>query len=138
MIKARPRVVFDTNVIISSLWGGYPRKVIDMWQGDRIAAITTLDILDEYMNVIKRFHPDPEIEEEFLLLFSDPRKNLFVKPAYSVNIIKDDPADNKFLSGAVAGNAGYIISGDKHLLVLGQYKKTKIMTPKDFVLMNSK
>ncbi len=138
MIKSRPRVVFDTNVIISSLWGGYPRKVIDMWQGDRIAAITTLEILAEYMNVIKRFNPDPEIEEEFLLLFADPHKTFFVKPAYGVNIIKDDPADNKFLSGAVAGNADYIISGDKHLLVLGQYKKTKIMIPKDLVLMSSK
>ncbi len=138
MIKARPRVVFDTNVIISSLWGGYPRKVIDIWQGDRIAAITTLEILAEYMNVSKRFNLDPEVEEEFLLLFSDPQKTFFVKPASSVNIIGDDPADNKFLSGAVAGNAGYIISGDKHLLVLGQYKKIKILTPKDFVLMNSK
>ena len=137
MKQPRVRVILDTNVLISSLWGGYPRKIIDMWQDGRIVLITTLDILAEYMDVIKRFNPEPEIEEEFLLLFMDAGKTLFVKPAYNVDIIKDDPDDNKFLADAMAGNADYIISGDRHLLHLGKYGNTLILTPRDFALMNS-
>ena len=66
-----------------------------------------------------------------------PEKTLFAKPAYNVDIIKDDPGDNKFLAGATAGNAGCIISGDRHLLNLGKHEKTLILTPRDFALMNS-
>lgn len=137
MKRARTSVIIDINDVISSLWGGYPRKVIDMWQAGRMTLVTTLDILSEYFDVIRRFNPAPEIEEEFLLLFMDVEKTLFVKPVSNVEVIRDDPDDNKFLAGAEAGNADCIISGDRHLLKLGRHKKAMILSPKDFFLLNS-
>jgi predicted nucleic acid-binding protein len=47
-------------------------------------------------------------------------------------VIHDDPSDDKFLEAAVAGNASYIISGDKHLLRLSEFQGIQILKPRDF------
>jgi putative PIN family toxin of toxin-antitoxin system len=44
-------------------------------------------------------------------------------------IVKKDPSDDKFLHCATAGNAGFIITGDKHLMDLGSYGSIKIIPP---------
>jgi predicted nucleic acid-binding protein len=48
-------------------------------------------------------------------------------------VIHDDPSDDKFLEAAVAGEASYIISGDKHLLKLSEYQGIQILKPRDFI-----
>lgn len=55
-----------------------------------------------------------------------------------LNVVKDDPDDDKFLAAAFLGNADYVISGDKHLLNLKTYKNIKIIEPSEFVkLLNN-
>ena len=44
-----------------------------------------------------------------------------------------DPKDDKFLELAVNGQAEYLITGDKDLLVLHPFKETKILSTKDFI-----
>jgi uncharacterized protein len=51
----------------------------------------------------------------------------------SIDDFYNDPDDNKFLGCASAADAAYIISGDKHLLRLIQFKEIKILNPKDFL-----
>jgi predicted nucleic acid-binding protein len=41
--------------------------------------------------------------------------------------------DDKFIRCALAGKAKWIISGDRHLLVLKTYQKIKILTPSAFL-----
>ena len=48
-------------------------------------------------------------------------------------MIDDDPDDDKFIECAVASRAGFIVSGDKHLLKLKEYKRIKIMKAADFL-----
>jgi predicted nucleic acid-binding protein len=48
-------------------------------------------------------------------------------------IIVDDP-DNRILECAVAGQADFIISGDKHLLNLKNFQGINIVTPADFLV----
>jgi predicted nucleic acid-binding protein len=48
-------------------------------------------------------------------------------------VIQDDPADNKFLACAVAGNADYIVSGDRDLFTLKQYQGAAILPPHAFL-----
>jgi rRNA-processing protein FCF1 len=50
-----------------------------------------------------------------------------------VEVIKDDPEDNKFLSCALEGEADYIVTGDAHLKRLREYKGVKIITPRSFI-----
>ena len=50
-----------------------------------------------------------------------------------LNIIKEDPDDNIFLECALECEADFIISGDKHLLKLKEFKGIKIIKAKDFL-----
>lgn len=50
-----------------------------------------------------------------------------------INLIKDDPQDNKFLECALEGKAKFIISGDDHLLALKEYGQILIVTPAAFL-----
>jgi len=50
-----------------------------------------------------------------------------VRPKEKVSVVKKDPTDNKFLECALAANADYIMSGDKHLLELREFRNIKII-----------
>jgi len=54
----------------------------------------------------------------------DPKEHFF---------IVEDPSDNKFIDCAVAGNANYIITNDRHLLKINSFRDISIITPKEFL-----
>ena len=60
-------------------------------------------------------------------------KTVLAIPKTKVNAVKDDPDDNKFIEAALEGKADYIISQDKHLLKLKEFRKIKIIIPDEFV-----
>jgi putative PIN family toxin of toxin-antitoxin system len=57
----------------------------------------------------------------------------FVEAPSVADVIKEHLADNKFLDCALAGNADYIVSGDRHLLKVVSYRKTGIVTVSNFL-----
>lgn len=61
------------------------------------------------------------------------RASKIVAPQQKLNIIKQDPDDNVILECAIEGKAGYIVSGDRHLLALKQYRGIKIITARQFI-----
>ena len=50
-----------------------------------------------------------------------------------VDVIQDDPADNHVLACAKDARADFVISGDRHLLKLGEYEKIKVLTATNFL-----
>lgn len=48
-------------------------------------------------------------------------------------IVTADPDDDVFLHCAVAAGASHVVSGDHHLLGLGQYAGIPILTIRDFL-----
>ena len=128
-----PIVVIDTNILISSLWGGKPRQIIDLWAKRKIMCAVSPDILEEYTQVLARFNPTAQDMDEFITLFLNPSCTILVKPKIKLNIIKQDPSDNKFIECAVAAKVNYITSGDKALLEVKNYKKIKIITAGKFL-----
>lgn len=49
-----------------------------------------------------------------------------------LDLIREDPSDNKFLECAVESNADYIVTGDTRLIKVKNYKKTKTVSVKQF------
>ena len=128
------KVVIDTNVFVSSFFGGNPRKIIDLWKDGRITLCLSGAILDEYTDVLQRIGLEDEQElEELLTLFSRGFNILFTTKTPSLKLVRNDPDDNKFVECAVALKAGVIISGDKGLLALKGYMGIKIVTPQKFL-----
>lgn len=128
------RVVIDTNIFVSSFFGGKPRKIIDLWKEGKITLCLSKDILNEYIEVLHRIGLQDEVElEELLSLFAKSFNILFTTKTPRIKVVKDDPDDDKFIECAVALKAEVIITGDKAIEVIGEYINIKILTPQQFL-----
>ena len=56
-----------------------------------------------------------------------------VTPAVQLDVIKEDPPDNRILECGVAAGVDYIVSGDNDLLRLGRYDSIRILSVSDFL-----
>ena len=127
-------VVFDTNVLISStLWhGSVAQKLLFNLIRKEVKIFTSKAILSEYQKVLKRDfdYSDEEIVSlmEKILSFAT-----LVEPEIKVNVIKDDPEDNKVIECAIESSATFIITYDNHLLKLQNYKGIKIIKPEEII-----
>lgn len=109
-----PRVVLDTNILISAhVFKGKPAAIVDLAQTDKIIAVSSEPLLAELYGVLanKFLYPKPRLD----LLDSDLRGFLqIVHPTQTLDVVDDEP-DNRLLEAAVAGDCGYIVTGDKLL-----------------------
>ena len=133
------RAVVDTNLIISGTASAssVPYHLLEAWRRNEYILVTSVPILAEVKEVFER----EDIQAHFHIT-SDQAKNVietFTKQAFvtpgelEVNVVKDDPDDNKFIAAAIEGSASYIISGDRHLLDIKEYEGIKIMKARNFL-----
>ncbi len=128
------KVVIDTNIFVSSFFGGNPKKVIDLWKNERITLCLSNAILDEYIDVLRRIGMKDEYElEELLSFFSRGFNILFTTKTPKIKIIKNDPDDDKFIECAAALKADAVITGDREMLAIKEYMGIKILTPQQFL-----
>ena len=124
------RVVIDTNVFVSSFFGGNPKRIIDFWKDEEIALCLSKDVLDEYIDVLQRIGLKDEYEiKELLSLLAKGFNILFTMKTPKIRAVEDDPENNKFIECAVALKAEVIITGDKALRTMGKYMGIEIFTP---------
>jgi uncharacterized protein len=124
------QTVLDTNVLVSSLlFSGEMSHLVSSWKARKFLPVFSHDTFDEFRRVLAypKFSFTPQ-EIDALLQYE-------VLPFCEVVDIEDeiigvcrDRADDKFLSCAVAAKADYIVSGDKDLLVLGNFRDIPIIT----------
>jgi len=128
-------VVIDTNVIVSAAKStdGNPAQIFEMLLLEEITNFTTEEIIEEIKDVLARPRIKLNLVEQKFVLNNFEKFSKKISTSSKFDIIKDDPADNKFLECAVDSKADYIISGDNHLLKLKEFKGIKIITPAEFV-----
>ncbi|PIN94127.1 putative toxin-antitoxin system toxin component, PIN family [Candidatus Pacearchaeota archaeon CG10_big_fil_rev_8_21_14_0_10_31_24] len=134
------RVTFDTNVLVSAtFWNGASSKLMEMAQICDINLVLSDDILNEYFRVLDYEEIKDKIKDKNLEIKESMMGILnlveIVSPKNRIDIIKEDPSDNIILECALEGKVDYIISQDKHLLKLKEFKGIKIVKPEDFLLM---
>jgi putative PIN family toxin of toxin-antitoxin system len=125
-------VVVDTNVLISALVGhGKPRSLLTKLIAEHLL-VTSLEMLAEFADVLSRekFRELKSTQvNAFLSIMSN--KATVVKVKQHLRIIAEDPDDDMVLSTAFAGKADYVVTGDKHLLNLREFRGISIVTVKD-------
>lgn len=128
------KVVIDTNVFVSSFFGGIPRKIISLWKNDEIVLCLSQGIIEEYLEVLNRLGLKEKSEIENLTkLFAEGYNAVFTAKTPNIEVVKDDPENNKFLECAVALDCKIIVSSDKHLLELRKYIDIEILSPREFI-----
>lgn len=127
------KVVVDTNVFVSSFFGGNPRKIVDLWKSGQLTLCLSRPIIDEYVEVLQRLGLKNEQElSELLSLFAYGFHVLFSAKTPELHLVEEDPDDDKFIECAVALKADFVISGDKALIAIQDYMGIRIVTPKEF------
>jgi uncharacterized protein len=136
------RVVVDTNVIISRFVtpGGSVARIYDQWQQHAFELIVSEPIIAEYRRVLAYRHVRTihGMTDDDIASVAGEIRNLAVvvapAPLPSI-VIRDDPKDDIFLACALAGAADLIVSGDRHLLRLGDFEGVPILAPAAFLAL---
>ena len=124
------RIVLDSNIYIAAfLAKGLASDILKLGYKGEIEIFTSEEILDEVKDKLVNKGKLEKIYVEQLLL--QVKKSIkIVKPIKRLDVVKEDPDDNKILECAVESEANLIVSMDKHLIKLKSYKGTGIVHPK--------
>ena len=125
-------MVLDTNVLLSStLWDkSESQKLLFRLIKSGADIFCSREILDEYERVLKR---DFEYGDEEAGYIRDKILSFakLVEPGERLEIVKNDPSDDRILECAVAASADYLITYDKHLLKLKQFRGIMVVKPEE-------
>ncbi len=132
------KVVIDTNVFISSFFGGIPRQIINQWKEGHIILCLSQEIVEEYLEVLNRLGLKDKNEIlKLTKLFAEGYNSIFTATTPALFVVEEDPDDNKFIECAVALDCKIIVSGDKHLKNIKKYIDIEILSPKEFIETHS-
>ena len=128
------KIVLDTNVFISGVFfSGPPYQILKAWRDGKLQLIVSSEILEEYERVgVLLANQFPGVNLNPILELLIITTELF-SPAPLTEKVCDDADDDKFIACALAGKANLIVSGDKHLLKVKNYRGIEIVSPRLFV-----
>jgi putative PIN family toxin of toxin-antitoxin system len=128
------RAVLDTNVLVSA-FNKAKGSLAPLWllaRERKYVLVTSPFIVTETARILRnRFQWDERrLQDRIRVLVgvSD-----LVSPKEIPDAVPDDPDDNHVVACAVEGRADLIVSGDRHLLALGQYAGIPVVRPMDFL-----
>ena len=123
------KAVFDTNILVSAwFWEGNESKLIESVEEGFIHGYSSKQLIEELCRTLRypKFNLSQDevesIRSYYLLLFK------IVSPTQAINVILEDSSDNMVLECALEAEADYIVSGDNHLLNVGEFRRVKIVT----------
>ena len=133
------RVVLDINVIVSALLApaGKPAAIIRIWLGGKFTLLSCAVHLEELLATVQK----PRIAERIKPHKAGRLINQIKRVAEDVGALpsverSSDPEDDFLLAMCEAGQADYLVTGDKSgLLGLERHKATRIVSANDFVAL---
>jgi uncharacterized protein len=129
------RVLLDTNVLVSALIkAGKPRLLFIKLAKDKQIVLSSA-IFEEFLDVIEdpkvaKYTSDQDVDV-FLKMLGNAARIVQVKSR--LKAVKADPDDDIIIRAAYDGKADYIVSGDRHLLSLKEFKGIKILTVEEML-----
>jgi putative PIN family toxin of toxin-antitoxin system len=128
----RPRVVADSNVIVSALYfGGNPEAVLDLAGKCHVDLFVSPFILEEVAAVLNR----PKFGwplDRIADALSGIRATIVDPGVLNLNVLDDDP-DNRILECVLAAQASFLVTGDRDPLALETFHGCRIVPPATFV-----
>lgn len=122
------KIVLDTNCLIHILGKNAEHHWLfeAILDGEISIALTT-EIINEYEEILNSFFQSSTIGENVVRLLLNLPNTTRQEIYYKWNLISKDPDDNKYIDCAVAANADFIITDDKHFNILKSIDFPKIV-----------
>ena len=125
------RVVFDTNVLYAAFAAkGFCEELLDEAAG-ACELIWSDTLREEFESILSRRHEIGTATRVALAAYVDLCE--FVEPKPLSERICRDADDDVVLATALAGKADVIVTGDNDLLVLKEFRGTRILSPRKFL-----
>jgi len=133
------RVVLDTSVLVSAFLtpAGVAGTLLQEAENGAFLIYISSEILAEMSAVLSR---SDKLKERYV--YDDAAADAFIKALTAsatlvsnlpeIDAVKLDPADNAIVAAAVKADAHYLVSGDSHLLSLGDDRGIRIVAPREF------
>ena len=127
------RVVFDTNIWISGLlWRGQPYRCLLLARAGIVQLVSCQAMAAELSRKLR--HVFGFSENHIRAVLYDLRRVAEnVEITGDLHVVAADPDDDKFVECALVAGASLIVSGDHHLLDLGECEGIQILSAADFV-----
>jgi len=130
------RIILDTNVLVSALiQRSFPHLILsELFIEDKVTLCISDELLSEYYEVLSRrkFAKYPDfVNAAEKLLATVETKGVKFYPKTQVTLISDQD-DNRLLELAEECKANYLITGNSNDFTMDKYKKTKIVSPKEY------
>jgi uncharacterized protein len=133
------RVVLDTNILVSALISpaGNPAAIYNAWEAGRFTLLTCAAHLDELRATLQK----PRVAELIKPYKAGRLVNQIKRLAEDIGPLppverSPDPTDDFLLALSEAGNADYLVTGDKgRVLALDRHKATRIVSASDFAAL---
>jgi len=127
------RLLLDTNVVASGLlWNGAPAQLLESAKNNLVELCSSRILLAELARILRRDKFSKAVSASDLtvddLVLGYVELVTLITPLEIPPTILADPDDDHVLACAIAAQADYIVSGDRHLLALEQFKNITIVT----------
>ena len=119
---SRGGYLFDTNVLVPALVfpGGRGEAALQRIVEEKDQLLLSKPILDELLGILgRKFSRDAEALVHAAVFLTE--LSLCVKPRQRLRVVKGEP-DNRIIECPLAGHAEVIVTGDRGLLALGEYR----------------
>jgi putative PIN family toxin of toxin-antitoxin system len=135
-----PRVVLDTNVLVSAFLkkGSAPAAILLLAERGDISLCVSRAVMEEYEGVLRRDKFRPVGDRAIEYLKKSRKRFIWVVPVEKITAAREDPEDNKFLECAVAAGADYLVTGNIRHFPPKNYRGTRIVAPREFTDMITK
>ena len=131
-----PRVVIDTNLVLSALvFGGRLSRLRSAWQNNRFIPLASEVTIAELVRVLTypKFKLTNSEQEDLLSDYLSFCDTVLMPDILPVVPECRDPFDIPFLLLAVVGQANYLVTGDGDLLYLSDKFSCPILTVDQFL-----
>ncbi len=129
------KVVLDTNgLLVSISRNSQFRLIFDKFLDGRFDLLVSTEILNEYVEKLQE-KANPFVANNISEVIINAQNVVFVSVYFNWNLIIQDPEDNKFVDCAVAGDATFIVSNDRHFNILRNinFPKIKVIKIEEFL-----
>lgn len=131
------RIVLDVNVLVSGIATGdtAPAQIMDQWANGAFDLILSNHVFDGVDRAFHKPYWKRRYSDKLIDAYLDHLRSeaVSVPPADSVHGVAEDLEDDLVLATAVAGQANFLVTGDRVLREIGEYGSVRIVTPREFL-----